>query len=260
MTALNDNAPTIALSCTVLLVLGVFAFTLLLTRRRDVDSILQADQEFSSALLSSQHALTLYQEQRGFVGSLRWQVYLAACRELCFYLLGTDQVEKNFGTRLRAAGRITPSQMSAVIRAMRLTSGECVLALQSLAPGSFLSGSLLPFIGLLGSLAVAMSASFRAASSEASAFQILAPAALPFVLSIVIMLVLLPLARGLERQLKAHEARLQLFPLSFANVLERVFVDHRQMMDDLPSVGELGMPDRPNLSLPPTASFGRGAL
>ena len=103
-TALNDNAPAIALSCTVLLVLGVFAFTLLLTRRRDVDSILQADQEFSSALLSSQHALTLYQEQRGFVGSLRWQVYLAACRELCFYLLGTDQVEKNFATRLRAAG------------------------------------------------------------------------------------------------------------------------------------------------------------
>jgi hypothetical protein len=259
MIALNDNAPAIAVSCTVLLVLGIFAYTLLLTRRRDVEGILQADDEFLASLQGSQHALALYQEQRGFAGSPRWQVYLAACRELCFYLLGTDQVEKNFATRLRAAGRIMPTQMSAVVRAMRFTSGECVLALQSLAPGSFLSGSLLPFVGLLGTLTIAMSASFRAGPSESNAIHTLAPAALPFVLSILIMLILLPLSRSLERRLKAHEARLQLFPLSFANALERVFVDHRQTMDHLPSVGELGIPDRPNLSLPPT-SFGRGAL
>jgi hypothetical protein len=169
-------------------------------------------------------------------------------------------VEKNFPTRLRAAGRISPSQMSAVLRAMRLASAECTLTLRTLLPGAFLCGLPLPFLGLLGSVAVVLIIMARHPSHEMDLLHLLQAAAPPLVLSVIALLILLPLGRSLTAQLRDHETRVQLFPLSLANLFERVFVDHRQSLDELPSVAGLGAPHLPSLSVPPTDQTGRAIL
>jgi biopolymer transport protein TolQ len=234
------------------LLAAITAFAMVLMKRRALAAIRLADESFLGALQNAPHVLSVHQDQQIFKGSFRWQIYLSACRELCFYLLGTDQVEKNFPTRLRAAGRITPSQMSAVTRAMRLALGECSLALQGLSPAAFLRGLALPFMGLAGSLGVVTSIVMRTPGQVPDAWYMLVPAAAPFLLSWFALLIVAPLGNGLRGQLKAHEAALQLFPLALANMLERVFVDHRQNMEELPSVASLGSPHLPSLSLPPT--------
>lgn len=260
MTSLDENAAAVAVACTVVLLAAVVAGTLLLIRRRDVAAVREADERFLSTLDGAPHALALFQDQAAFHGSARWQVYLAACRELCFYLLGTDQVEKNFATRLRAAGRISPAQMQTVTRAMQFASGECILELRLLEPGWFASGLLLPLLGLLSSLGAGLAVLLRHADAAPDAGGLALAASAPFLLSLLALLVLLPQARGLVKQLRAHELRLQLFPLSLANVLERAFVDHRPSLDELPSVAALGTPHVPSLSLPPSGPATRAAL
>jgi hypothetical protein len=260
MAALDENAPAIAMASCVVLVLAVIAGTFLFMRRRDMDALQQTDESFVSALQGAPHLLSIYQDQQPFHGSPRWQIYLAACRELCFYLIGTDQVEKNFPTRLRAAGRIMPSQMTAVVRAMRLAAGECALALRTLSPNAFFGGLALPLVGLLGSLAVFLSIALRKPASDLDAVHLLMPASIPFLLSVFALLLLLPLSLGLANRLSAHAARLHLFPLSLANLMERVFVDHRQSMEELPSVAGLGAPHVPSLSLPPAEQARRSAV
>jgi hypothetical protein len=260
MAALDAHAPMVAATSCVVLLLTVFAAMLLIMKRRDMEALRKADESFVGVLQSASHLLSPYQDQQSFNGSPRWQIYLAACRELCFYLLGTDQVEKNFATRLRAAGRINTSQMAAVTRAMRLGVGECCLTLHSLSPGPFLSGLMMPFIGLLGSLLVVVSVLARKASADLGWSQVIEPASVPFLLSVFASFFLLILSRGLSQQIRIHEAQLHLFPLSLTNLMERAFVDHRQSLEELPSVVGLGSPHVPSLSLPPADQPRRTAV
>jgi hypothetical protein len=71
---LDDNAPAVVASCTFVLLVAVFAFTLLLMKRRDMAAILQADEAFVGALQGAPHMLGVYQDQTTFAGSSRWQI------------------------------------------------------------------------------------------------------------------------------------------------------------------------------------------
>jgi hypothetical protein len=187
-----------------------------------------------------------------FRGSPRWQVYLAGCRELAFHLIGSDQVEKNFATRLRAAGRITGSQMNTVRRAMERAAGEIGLDYQSVTKPNDGSGSGIRLIGFLFSMAVFAEAVLNPSSRAGDFSHQILPALIPLALALILSQMISAAASGLLRRTSTSVARLKLFPAELSIMIERAFVDHDLHSTEVPSVTALGAPVFPGFDLPPS--------
>ena len=245
---------TTLIACGVILVVALAGFIILLARRKSWLRMMDSDALFIERLNGSPHVLAVYQDEQKFENSPRWAVYLAGCRELAYYLIGSDKLDRNFAMRLRAAGRITPSQMAAVSRAMQHRAGESALDMESMHPPVFSCGALLPWIGLLGSVAVFCDSAMNPEVTGWDFTRLVFPALLPLVFSIILALGLIIASRSQARTLREEVARLELFPLELGGSMERAFVDHRQQLDELPSLASLGSPETPSFSLPPSDS------
>ncbi len=96
--------------------------------------------------------LQIFEEGINFEGSPLDHIYQAGCRELCFQLLGSTEVDETFRARLEMAPRISSSQMRSITAAMERAVGESALDLESqmIILSTAVSGA--PFVGLLGTV------------------------------------------------------------------------------------------------------------
>jgi biopolymer transport protein ExbB/TolQ len=236
----------VALAACILLLLIAFIIAVSAIKRgHKFTQAMLADDLFLEGYRHSPHALSLFQDERSFPDSPRHSLYEAGCRELAHHLVGTDHVDNGFPMRLRSAGRITPSHMATVQRAME--SRALSIARPFAAGLGGLGVRLLPVIGLLGTILSWMETMGVPAASPqvASCF-------IPLALSILFYLLLLPWHNALVVRVQIIAAGLEDFVAELSRILDRAYVDHRKPLESLPSLGTMGFSDGPTFSLPPS--------
>jgi len=237
----------IALGACGFLLFVAFVFTCkYLGRRLALQKADEENKDFEETYEASAHALAVFQDQRTYPGSPAYNVYEAGCRELSFHLLGTDTVDNSFAVRLLSAGRITPSHMEAVRRAMerKVVEGGRLLETGLRSAGV----TALPFLGLLGTLLTWLEDSSNGGGVSVAA------ALFPMVLSVLLYLVMMPWHNALVRRARAGAAALEDFAAGLSGIFDRTYVDHRKPLESLPSLGMMDMNDAPNFSMPPSDS------
>ncbi len=205
----------------------------------------KADAKFTAAFRSSAHALALFQNAESVEGSPRSALYTNASRELCFHLLGTDAVDQSFPMRLRAAGRIVSTQWQATQRAARRSIDESRRWLQGGLTGAGVKALL--GLGALGTLLSLMERASNGTLDAASA----ASSLKPLVLALACHVIGVSWHSRVQRRASEAVENLEEFSTELGTIFERNYVDHRQPIEVLPSLGGMGIADGPTFSVPP---------
>jgi biopolymer transport protein TolQ len=231
-TSLQEASLTGRVICVLLVCLSVASWVAMTKKFLDLRAARRANADFRAALLRSPHPLALFQEGDHHPLSPMFMAYFNGCREMAFYLLGSDEVDGSFSERLQKAGRITTSEMAMVREAMdrcthtaavRLENGLGVVA-------TALSGA--PVLGLLGTVwGVMESFSGVVSLGEQAALGALAPGLASAMLTTIAgLIVAIPSMFGynyLVGKIRDQLTRVEHFSAEFAAVLDRHFVDHR---------------------------------
>lgn len=205
----------------------------------------KADAEFNRVFRGSAHLLELYQESKMIAGSPRSALYQNVCAELAYQMLGSDVVDKNFIVRLRSAGKITPSQNQAVQRVAQRSVVDASRWFQEKLSGAGVKS--LPLLAALGALLNVLehhgNGTLVAATVCASLW--------PLALALLLFIIGSGWHRSVVRRAEALVATVGDFAGELAAVLDRQFVDHRQPMESLPSLGGMGLIDGPSFNRAP---------
>lgn len=239
------NSSASGLVICVLLVLLSIATWVAMTRKFSLLKRARlANAAFCDDLRRSPHPLSLYQAGERFAAAPMFHVYHDACRELSFYLLGTDVVDAGFNRRLQAAGRISASEMHAVRETMDRAVSETSLRLESGlgVVATALSGA--PVLGLLGTVwGVMDSFAGLTTAADGAGLRALAPGLSSAMLTTVAgLIVAIPSIFGynyLVSRVRQQIARIEHFAADFASILDRHFVDHRAATPDSSGRGDL---------------------
>ncbi|WP_170157570.1 hypothetical protein [Roseimicrobium gellanilyticum] len=240
--------------CGLLLIIFLGSSIGWLARGSKVGKTARADEEFTAAFRSSAHLLALFQTGMVFPGSARAAVYQNACRELSWHLLGTDTVDKNYMARLRTAGRITPSQADAVLRTSGHVTDEVTRPMLAGLDGIAVWS--LPILGFVGALVCLLDGLGRGEVGVGLWSSVLWPllaGALFFLFAVMGQ-------RRFSRQARAAAAHVRDFGVEIGVALDRMFVDHREPMERLPSLGGMGLVEGPNFTQPPAETPGAPAV
>lgn len=216
--------------CGVLIVLSIVSWTVMLSKLWMISLARKANAQFLSEFRNSEHPLALYQMQRHFEKAPLYHMYHAASRELAFQLLGREQADESFLSRLENAGRITPSQMSSVEGAMERAAGEASIRLESRMSVVAMALSGAPFLGLLGTVWGVMDSFAGLAGKTGMSLQAMAPGICAALLTTVVgLLVAIPSMFGynfLVGRIRALIVRLDHFGGEFCSIMDRHFVNH----------------------------------
>lgn len=241
----------------VLIVLSLACWSIMASRLFMLSRSQKANTTFIRAFHHSAHPLAIFQEKQHHAESPVYHIYHAASRELAFHLVGTDEADATFASRLHGAGRITPSQFNAVRIAMDRAAAETSMRLGARLAGISAIFRASPWLGILGSVWTAMdlvSAGANSTSSGISWPTFTSAVLLPTLLG---MLVAVPGLLGqafVGSKIRALTARGAHFISEFSSVLQRHFVDHRTTAESLPSIASLGTPNMPAFGAPPVLS------
>jgi biopolymer transport protein ExbB/TolQ len=240
------------LSVTVWFIIALKVHTLTLAR--------SANAEFLQVFRHTSHPLAIFQSGDSFPDSPLFHIYIRAAEDLSFHLLGVIQPDKTFSQRLQGAGLLTASQANAVRRTMERAMNEGCIKLESRVSALALIVSAAPLLGLLGTVWGIM-ASFAEISGSAGAvpIQAVAPGVAGALLTTVMgLMVVLPSMAGynfLISRIRAMTMRLENFAGELGTLLDRHYVDHRSMNDELPSLGAMGPPTASGYSTPSATSL-----
>ena len=236
--------------CGILALLSITSWAVILSKHFLLSRVHKANLSFLREYRESNHALELYQQREPHEFSSFYHIYHAACREMSWYLLGEDEPGTTFAARLQGAGRITPSQMSAVQVAMERSVAEAALRLEARMSwvATALSGA--PFLGLLGTVwGILDTFSTMTSASSTTNLATLAPGITTALVTTVLgLLVAIPSMVGynaLVNRIRGMVVRLDNFASELNAGFDRTFVDHRFSNEALPSMSALGSPSMP---------------
>ncbi len=236
--------------CGILALLSITSWAVILSKHFLLSRVQRANLIFLRQFRESNHPLELFQEREHHEFSSFYHIYHASCRELSWYLLGEDEPGSTFAARLQGAGRITPSQMSAVQTAMERSVAEAALRLEARmsVAATALSGA--PFLGLLGTVwGLLDTFSTMTHVGEAATLAAMAPGITTALVTTVLgLLVAVPSMVGynyLVNRIRGMVVRLDNFASELSAGFDRTFVDHRFSNEALPSMNGLGSPSMP---------------
>ncbi len=239
--------------CGVLALLSITSWAVILSKHFLLSRVHKANLSFLREYRESNHALELYQQREPHEFSSFYHIYHAACREMSWYLLGEDVPGSTFAARLQGAGRITPSQMSAVQVAMERSVAEAALRLEARMSWVATSLSGAPFLGLLGTVwGILDTFSMLTTADGAATLSTLAPGITTALVTTVLgLLVAIPSMVGynaLVNRIRGMVVRLDNFASELNAGFDRTFVDHRFSNEALPSMSGMGSPSMPAFS------------
>lgn len=236
--------------CGILALLSITSWAVILSKHFLLSRVQRANLIFLRQFRESNHPLELFQQREHHEFSSTYHIYHASCRELSWYLLGEDEPGATFAARLQGAGRITPSQMSAVQTAMERSVAEAALRLEARmsVAATALSGA--PFLGLLGTVwGLLDTFSTMTHVGEAATLAAMAPGITTALVTTVLgLLVAVPSMVGynyLVNRIRGMVVRLDNFASELSAGFDRTFVDHRFSNEALPSMNGLGSPSMP---------------
>jgi len=255
---LEHGSLTCWIICGVLALLSIISWAVILSKRMLITRVHKANLSFLREFRESNHPLELFQKREHHEFAAFYHIYHAACREMAWYLLGEDEPGETFAARLQGAGRITPSQMSAVQNAMERSVAEAALRLEARMAWAATALSAAPLLGLLGTVWGLLDAFSTMTYTDASLAALAPGVTTALVTTVLGLLVAVPSMlgyNGLVNRIRGMVVRLDNFASELSAALDRAFVDHRFTNETLPSMGSLGAP-----SMPAFSGTGAGSL
>ncbi|WP_038169289.1 hypothetical protein [Verrucomicrobium sp. BvORR106] len=239
------NLPALT-ACGVIILWAFICWIRMLVTAAQLRRCRKADDAFLKAHQDASHSLEVFQDGLTFEGAPRHAVYLTSAREVAFHLMGTDFVDKNFSIRLRAAGRISPSQMDSVRKVQERTADFTSRELgDGLGDGSV---DILPFLGLVAALVSVL----VDVSAGVTGSQLVVSAVTPMALGALVFIPLMLWHNALVQRVQDLAGELGDFAVELATQFDRAFVDHRKPLESLPSLGSMVPFDGPTFALPPS--------
>ncbi len=207
-------------------------------------------------LRSSAHPLAMLHNGVHYDKAPLAEIYLAGSREMAFQLIGTDQVDKDFLTRLRGAGRIWPSQMKPVSAAMEHAVLGAGWPLESKLGTVSATLRTIPWLACAAPFFAWIEAQSGASPLPPLVFALsLIPVAVALLGTVVCQLLASTVALGVRHQ----SLTMKQFVLELKNLFDRAYVCHKHPLEKLPSIDGFGQPDGPTFNLPPSEATSRGA-
>ena len=213
-----------------LFIASVFSWTVMVTKFRVVKRAQLQREKFLELFRADRRPLHLFRERARFEGAPVFTVYKAGCRELCFQLLGSSEVDDTFRARLDTAPKISPAQMRVVSTAMERAVGESALRLESqmILLATAVSGA--PFLGLLGTVWGVMETFADVAQAGSANLTAMAPGVSAALITTVTgLLVAIPAMFGynyLVTTVRGMIVELDNFAAELASEFEHKYVDH----------------------------------
>lgn len=248
---LEHGSLTCWIICGVLALLSITSWAVILSKLVLLSRVQRANLSFLREFRESNHPLEMFQKREHHEFAAFYHIYHAACRELSWYLLGEDEPGDKFAVRLQGAGRITPSQMSAVQNALERSVAEAALRLEERMGWAATALSAAPLLGLLGTVWGLLDAFSTMTNNEATLAALAPGVTTALVTTVLGLLVACPSLlgyNGLVNRIRGMVVRLDNFASELSAALDRAFVDHRFTNETLPSMGSLGAPSMPTFS------------
>ena len=202
----------------------------MITKMRMLRFAKKQSEHFMEAFRQDRQPLQIMTQGLSFEGSPFYYIYEAGCRELCFQILGSMEVDETFEARLQMAPRISASQMRSVTAAMERAVGESALNLESkmIILSTAVSGA--PFVGLLGTVWGVMDAFGGIAASGSASLAAMAPGVSGALITTVTgLLVAIPAMFGLNFLVTSVQAMIVYcdnFAAELSSALEHRYVSH----------------------------------
>ncbi|MDK3162336.1 MotA/TolQ/ExbB proton channel family protein [Kamptonema cortianum] len=136
----------------ILLIASIFSWSIMLTKFVSLRTAKKQSKDFLSVFRTDRRPLRMFEARVNYKECPLFEVYQAACKELSFLLLGSEERDETFKARLADAGKIRPIEMESIRAAMDRAVGEEGLKLESqmIVLATAVSGG--PFLGLLGTV------------------------------------------------------------------------------------------------------------
>jgi len=213
----------------VLFVASIFSWTVMVSKMRFLSYCKKQSRRFLTIFHRDRAPLRIYESEVDFDGSPFYDIYMAGCRELCFQMLGSTEVDETFRARLDTAPRISAAQMQAVTVAMERAVGESSLRFESqmYVLSTVVAGA--PFIGLLGTVWGIMDAFGGIARAGNANFTAMAPGiAGSLITTVVALIVAIPAMFGynyLVVSIRSFVLQTENFAAELASEIEHRYVE-----------------------------------
>ncbi len=213
-----------------LFVASIFSWTVMVTKFRMIRHAQRRKDQFLELFRADRQPLRIYTDRMRFEGAPVFTVYKAGCKELCFQLLGSSEVDETFRARLDSAPRVSPPQMRVVTTAMERAVGETALKLESqmIVLATAVSGA--PFLGLLGTVWGVMETFAGVAAAGQANLAAMAPGVSAALITTVTgLLVAIPAMFGynfLVTTIRGTIVELDNFAAELSSEFEHKYVDH----------------------------------
>jgi hypothetical protein len=229
---------------------------ILFGKSRQLGAAVSSNNSLLNELRTSAHPLAMFHQGVLFATAPLAELYMAAGKELAFQLIGTDQVDKDFLTRLRGSGRIWPSQLTPIHGALELATLSAVRPFESKLGTVIAILKTIPWLACLAPILAWFETKSGPAATQSLVFALsLSPVLLALLGTIFCQFLSGTVALGIRRQ----KIVMKQLSLELINIIDRAYVCHKNPLERLPSIEGFGQPDGPTFSLPPAEATHHGA-